>query len=61
MLNHCEYDKIKLIHELSSLMWFIEKHAKDDAQQANDDVCYKILQELSQSLEAYIDKLRECI
>jgi hypothetical protein len=61
MLDHCTYDKIKLLHELSSLVWFIEQHAKNDAQSAKDVACHDLLVKLTQDLEKYIIKLREML
>jgi hypothetical protein len=61
VLKHCEYDTIKLIHELSSLLWFIEQHAKHDAENADHDECYEVFHEISQSLENHIEKLKECL
>lgn len=61
MLQHCTYDKIKLLHELSSLLWFIEQHAKLDAQSANDTNCQKLLDTLAKELEDYISKLHDSL
>ena len=61
MLDHCTYDKIKILKEISSLVWFIEKHAKDDAITAKDDVCHDLLDKMSKDLEKYIVKLREML
>ncbi len=57
MLDHCTYDKIKLLHELSSLLWFIEKYAKGDAKNANDTKCNEALDKLAQDLGKHIDQL----
>lgn len=61
MLDHCTYDKIKLLHEISSLVWFIEHHAKGDAKTAKDVACQELLDKLAQDLEKYIVKLREML
>lgn len=61
MLDHCTYDKVKLLHEISSLVWFIEQHAKNDAQSAKDAACQELLTKLVQDLEKYIVKLREML
>ena len=61
MLDHCTYDKVKLLHEISSIIWFIEKHAKQDAKSANDIVCHDLFEKLAQDLEKYVVKLREML
>jgi hypothetical protein len=61
MLDHCTYDKVKLLHKLSSMLWFIEKHAKNDAKMANDAECAAILQKMSKDLEKYIDELHKTL
>lgn len=59
MLNNCYYNKIKLLHELSSIVWFVEKHALKDAQEASDQECVKTLQDLSKNLDQHIDNLKK--
>lgn len=61
MLDHCTYDKVKLLKELSSMVWFIEKHAKNDANKANDMACHELLEKLAEDMEKYIVKLREML
>ncbi len=61
MLKHCTYDKIKLLNEMSSIVWFIEKHAKEDAKNANDTQCHELLEKLAQDLEEYIDALHKML
>ena len=57
MLDNCKYDKIKILHELSSLCWFIEKHCSKDANDCNDSECKKIYQEIKDHLEKCIEKV----
>lgn len=59
MLDHCHYDKAKLLHELSCLMWFIERHAKTDAKQVDDKQFANLLEALSKELDKYITKIHE--
>lgn len=59
MLDNCKYNKIKLLHELCSMSWFIEKHAISDAKAVNDNECIKILEEVKKDLEKSIEKLRK--
>lgn len=61
MLDHCMYDKVKLLHELSSLLWFIQKHAKDDAKQSDNGQCQEAFEKLAQDLEKHIHELEKTI
>lgn len=59
MLDHCTYDKIKLLHELSSLAWFIEQHAKKDA--SSDKQFQEVLQKLSKDFSVYIHEIKKLV
>ena len=61
MLKHCTYDKIKLLNELSSMLWFIEKHAKQDAKDAGDISCHELLEKLAHDLNTHIDALHKSL
>ena len=58
MLDNCSYDKIKLIGKLSCIAWFIENHAKADAQKDNDKECLQILEALQRDTEKYAELLK---
>jgi hypothetical protein len=58
MLDNSSYDKVKLLHELSCLDWFIEKHAIKDAQSAGDAEFEEALSILKKDLERHIEKIR---
>lgn len=57
MLEPCTYDKIKLLHELCSIVRFIEKHAKNDAKNSGQLECYELFEKLAQDLEKHIEHL----
>jgi hypothetical protein len=58
MLNDCKYNKIKLLHELSSIVWFLEKCAIPDAKKTTDDAqCVENFKSLQNTLETHIKKL----
>ncbi len=61
MLDDCQYDKIKILQELSSIAWFIEKHAKENAKQARDEECALILEQIKKDLEGNIAKLKSIV
>jgi hypothetical protein len=57
MLNDCKYNKIKLLHELSSIVWFLDKCAIQDAQKTGDSQCVKDFKALQNVLETHIQQL----
>lgn len=59
MLDNVSFDKIKLIYKLSDLVWFIERHAKSDAQQAGDSQCLEMLTELQKDLSNHLERLQK--
>ena len=61
MLDNCCYNKIKLIHDLSAMTWFIKKHAIEDAQQANDKACVDLLTKLKEDLYKHQHALKHMI
>lgn len=61
MLNNNEYDKIKILHKLSCLTWFIKQHAEEDAKKANNPECSAFYKELTSDLEKHIDTLHKML
>jgi hypothetical protein len=60
-LNNDTYNKTKLVHELGSIAWFLEKHAIKDAQAAKDKDCVKVLQDLEKDLHKHISQLQQAL
>ena len=58
-LDNCSYNKIKLIHQLSSLAWFLDKHALKDAQDAGDMECYESMVSIQRDLLKHIERLQK--
>ncbi len=58
-LDNCLYNKIKLLHELSEILWFIKKHGVQDAKRAGDQECMILCDEIESDLEEHINSLRE--
>lgn len=54
MMNNAKYNKIKVLHDLSALCWFIEMHALADAQKSGDKECIDLLEQLKKDLEKQI-------
>jgi hypothetical protein len=61
MLSNCNYDKIKLLNDLSKAKWFIENHAKQDAEEEGHGLCVRMYEEIEEDLENSIAKLKEAI
>ena len=61
MLNECNYSKVRLLHDLSRVARYVEKHAKEDANSAGHVLCYKLCEELQADLEKHMEKLRLAI
>ena len=59
MLNNCLYNKIKLLHQLSSSLWFIHKHAMEDAREVNDTECIVLLENIQKDLETHMRTLKD--
>ena len=57
MLDNCTYDKIKILHELSCLLWFIQKHAHKEISEG--DACHPLLKDLEKDLEKYVAAFKE--
>lgn len=59
MLDNASYNKVKLIHEISRIIWFIDKHGLTDASNAGDRECMDILIGIRKDLEKSLEKLQK--
>ena len=60
MLSNGHYDMVKILHEMSSLLWFIKEHAiKEAAKYDNESLVY--YKELERDLEKHIAKLEDML
>lgn len=57
MKSNCNYDKLKLLREISHMIWMIKKHYIKDAKKENHPLCAKMYGELAADLEGYREKL----
>lgn len=55
-MDNCTYDKIRILHDLSRLLWFIKHHA--DKEISANDPCHEIINNLKKDLEAYQTALK---
>lgn len=61
MLPNGRYDKIKVLHDMSSLLWFIKEHAiKEAAKQGHND-CLTYYKEIEKDIEKHIRALEEML
>lgn len=58
MLDDCTYDVATLLHKVSCIMWFIKKHALNDANEKQHGECNKLYASLYEDLEKYIEPLK---
>ena len=61
MLNDCNYNKVRLLHDLSRINWYLKKHAKEDAKKHGHPLCLAMCEEMEKDMEKHIDKLRAAI
>ncbi len=61
MLDNATYNKVKLIHNLSKMIWFIDKHGLIDASNAGDKECAETFAMLKKDLEKYLEKLQKSV
>jgi len=61
MLDNCYYNKIKLLHELSTMLWFLKKHGIDDAKKTGDKECIDFCNQLAQNIADHITLLQDLL
>ena len=61
MLDNSSYNKIKMLHQLSELNWFIEKHAIIDAENAGDKACVEMMLAIQRDAQKHIEKLQRAM
>lgn len=61
MLDNASYNKVKLVCEISQIIWFIDKHALLDAQNAGDKESMDQLIGLRKDLEKHLEKLQTSV
>jgi len=57
MLQSCNYDKTKLIHEISEIIRFIDLHAVKDSEETGHPLCGLVYSELREDLQKHLLKL----
>jgi hypothetical protein len=57
MLDNCCYDRVKILHELSSIAWFIDKCGKKDVENCGHPECKEKLAEIAKDVNAILSKM----
>jgi len=61
MLTNGRYDKVKILHEMSSLLWFIKEHAIKESAKQGHEHCLTYYKELEKDLEKHVKILEEML
>ncbi len=61
MLKDCNYDKTRLLYELSRLLGYLKRHAKEDAEKEGHKKCISMYEEMEADLEKHLEKLKMAI
>ena len=61
MKSNCNYDKVKLLHEVSHMIWRIRRHCIKDAEKSRHPLCRKMYHELAADLEKHKKKLADAV
>lgn len=61
MLDNSTFNKVKLLYKLSELLWFIEKHALVDANNAGDQQSISILNDLQKDLQKQVANFQKSL
>lgn len=56
-MDSCNYDKTKLIHEMSEMIRFIDEHALADSDSSVHPLCGVVYKELRDDLSKHLQKL----
>ena len=60
-LKNCNYNKIKVLHDLSRIKWFIDNHAVADAKKDGHPLCAEMFREVSEQLDKLMHKPRMAV
>lgn len=61
MKSNCNYDKVKLLHEVSHMIWRIRRHYIKDAEKSKHPLCKKMYKEIADELEKHKEKLAAAV
>jgi hypothetical protein len=61
MLSNCNYNKVRLLHDLSRIDWYLKKHAKRDAKKEKHKECHDMCVALEKDIEKHIDQIKKAL
>lgn len=61
VLDNDTYNKIKILHKLSSIAWFIKHHAENDARDMNNQIAQDSLRALCKDLNKHIEVIKKIL
>ena len=61
MLDNCNYNAIKILHELSSLAWFLQKHAIQDEKKDQHSQYLVMYEQLLKDLDKHINAMKNIV
>lgn len=56
MLENPSYNQVKVLNDLSSMAWFVERHAMPDMENCNQPLTKTCYEELLEDLNKHIEK-----
>lgn len=60
-MNDCNASKVKLLHELSKISWYLDKFAPAHSENAGHPACTDMYDEMRQDLDKHMDKLKQAV
>lgn len=60
MLDNCSYNRIKVLHDLSCVAWYIDQFCKKDAAGCGKDDCHAKIDAVKAKLDALVEELNCC-
>ena len=60
MISNCDYDKIKILHDLEKIEWFINHHAKEDSEK-EDEAFYHMCESLEQDISRHCEVIKSTL
>jgi hypothetical protein len=57
MLSNANYLKVRVLHDLSRMVWYLDKHA-EDAKNSGEGLLPEMCDDLKKDLEKHMEKFR---
>lgn len=60
-MNDCNHSKVKLLHELNKISWYLDRFAPAHSENAGHPACTSLYSEMQQDIDKHIDKLKQAV